>query len=181
MIEFSKEHSKSWLELMTAYQEYQTKLFHWVKENDATKHHDLYMELHTPIIERDMHKRLLVINFLKSTDMWDKQAILLVYQELTEIALREEEEIAAYARMTLKKIKCQAEQINIAHKVFALAASEEKQENPDYLVFHNGCILLHDLGCQEPLKRFIAKYKNFIYLASGLDEADLKELIKSTS
>ncbi len=33
------------------------------------KYHDLYMELSIPIIERDLQKRLEIINLLKNTDM----------------------------------------------------------------------------------------------------------------
>lgn len=178
MIEFSKEHSKTWLELMAIYQEFRTKIFNWVKETNNVKYHDLYMELSTPVIKRDLHKRLLVLHFLRNTDMWDGKTILLVYEELTEIALQEQEEVAAYARMTLKKIKHQPERVNIANKIFAIAATEEKQKEPDYVVFHNACMLLYDLGYKEQLKRFIDKYKDFIYLASGLDETDLNELVE---
>lgn len=60
-----------------------------------------------------------------------------------------------------------------------LAAEEERQEKPDCDIFHNGCMLLFDIGCREYLEQFIDKYKCFIYSASGLDEADLNELIKS--
>ena len=40
------------------------------------KYHDLYMELSIPIIERDLQKRLVIINLLKNTDMWDEKEIL---------------------------------------------------------------------------------------------------------
>lgn len=180
MKQFSEQHSKTWLELMAAYQEFRTKMFDWAKERDEVKHHDLHMELSIPILKRDLHKRLLVMNLLSSTDMWDEKAILLIYQELTKIALQEEDEIAAYARMTLKKIKHQPERVKIADEVFIVAAEEKKQEKPDGVVFHNGCMLLHDLGCKEQLKQFIYEYKDHIYLASGLDETDLSELVEST-
>lgn len=142
------------------------------------KYHDLHLELSIPIVQRDLYKRLLVINFLRSTDMWDEKSILLVSDELTEIALQEQEEVAAYARMALKKIKCCPERIDIADKVFILAAIEEKREKQDYVVFHNGCMLLYDLGCKAQLKQFIDEYKGLIYLASGLNETDLNELVE---
>ena len=63
MIEFSKEHSKAWLELMSAYQDYRDKIFNWAKENTDVKYHDLYIELSLPLLERDLHKRLLIIQF----------------------------------------------------------------------------------------------------------------------
>jgi len=179
MIDFSKEHSKAWLELMTAYQDFRVKIFNWAKENDDIKYHDLYIELSPPLIKRNLHKRLLIMNFLRNTDMWDENAIISVFEELTKIALQEQEEVAAYARMTLKKIKHYSERIKIAEQVFMLAEAEEKQEKPDCDSFHNGCMLLFDLGCKEHLKRFINKYKGFIYSASGLDEADLNELVES--
>ncbi len=179
MIDFSKEHSKAWLELMTAYQDYRAKIFNWAKENDDVKYHDLYIELSTPMVKRDLHKRLLIMNFLSNTDMWDEKSIISVCEELTKIALQEQEEVAAYARMTLKKIKHRSERINIAEQVLMLAAAEEKQEKTDYDIFHNGCMLLFALGCKEHLKQFIDKYKSFIYSASGLDEADLNELVES--
>ena len=40
------------------------------------KYHDLYMELSIPIIERNLQKRLEIINLLKNTDMWDEKEIL---------------------------------------------------------------------------------------------------------
>ncbi len=180
MIEFSKEHSDTWLELMATYQEFRTKVFYWAKENDDVKFHDLYMELSLPIIERDLHKRLLIMNFLQSTDMWDEKAILLVYEVLTEIALQEQDEVSAYARIVLKKIKHRPERVDIAKNISVIAREEAKQENPDCIIFHNGCMLLHDLGCKEQLEQFIEKYKHLIYLASGLDETDLLELLEST-
>lgn len=175
-MEFSREHSEAWLELMTAYQDFRVKIFNWTKEENDIKYHDLHLELSIPIGQRDLYKRLLVMNFLRSTDMWDEKSILLVSDELTEIAMQEQEEAAAYARMALKKIKYWPERIDIADKVFILAAIEEKQEKQDYVVFHNGCMLLYDLGCKVQLKRFIDEYKDLIYLASGLNETDLNEL-----
>lgn len=74
MIEFSKEHSQSWLELMASYQHFREKIFDWIKESDDIKHHDLSIELSTPILERDLHKCLLVIEddispFYKKIDL----------------------------------------------------------------------------------------------------------------
>ena len=180
MIEFSKEHSKAWLDLMAAYQEFRAKIFHWANENNNVKFHDLYIELSSPIMERNLHRRLLTVNFLQNTDMWDEKAIVLVCEELTDIALQEQDEVAAYSRMALKKIKHCPERSNIANKVFMLASAEAKQEKPDCVLFHNGCMLLHDLGCKEQLEQFIQKYKHLIYLASGLDETDLYELVALT-
>jgi len=181
MIDFDKEHSEAWLELMAAYQDYRVRIFNWAKEKDEIKYRDLHMELSTPLVERDLHKRLLILNFLRSTDMWDEKAIVSVSEELTRIALQEQEEAAAYARMALKKIKRHPERMSIADQVLLLAEAEAKQENPDCEVFHNGCMLLFDLGCKEHLRRFIDAYKDFIYSASGLDEADLNELAESIS
>lgn len=180
MIEFSKEHSVAWLELMNVYQEFRAKIFHWAKENDDVKFHDLYIELSTPVFERDLHKRLLVMDFLRNTDMWDKKAILSVCGELTTIALQEQDEVAAYAREILKKLKHCTERIDIANKVFILASVEAKKEVPDYTLFHNGCMLLHDLGCKEKLEQFVREYKELIYLAFGLNDTDLRELIERT-
>ncbi len=179
MIEFSEEHSKTWLELMAVYQDYRFKIFNWVKENPDVKYLDLYIELSPHLLKRDLHKRLLVLDFLRSTDMWDENAILSVFEELTQIALQEQEEVAAYARITLKKIRRCSERIKIADYVLMLAAVEEKQEKPDCDIFHNGCMLLFDLGCKEHLKQFIDKYRGLIYSASGLDEEDLNELVES--
>ena len=36
--------------------------------------------------------------------MWDGNAILSAFEELIQIALQEQEEVAAYARATLKKL-----------------------------------------------------------------------------
>ena len=180
MIEFSKEHSKAWIELMAAYQEFRAKVFYWAHENDDVKYRDLYMELSPSVKKRDLHKRLLITDFLRSTDMWDEKAILLASGELTELALREEDEAAAYSRMALKKIKHCPERMNIADQVFMLASAEAGQERPDCVIFYNGCMLLHDLGCKEQLEQFIQEYKRLICLASGLDEADLCKLAELT-
>lgn len=180
MIEFSKEHSEAWLELMAAYQDYQSKIFNWAHENPDVKYLDLHMELHAvPLHERDLHKLLLVTNFLRSTDMWDEKAIVLIWEELTRVALQEQDEAAAWARLALRKIRYRPERMNIAEYVFALSASEEGQKTPDDMVFHNGCMLLYDLGCKEQLRQFIDQYRDFIYSASGLDEADLNALVES--
>lgn len=179
MEECNEQHSKQWLELMGAYQKFRTKLFHWAQESDAVKHRDLHMELSIPILQRELHQRLVLLNLLSGTEMWDEKAIELVFGELTEIALQEQDEIAAYARMALKKIKHQPERIQIAETVFLLAAAEENQAKPDCVLFHNGCMLLHDLGCKEQLERFISEYKDLITLASGLEETDFNELVES--
>ncbi len=177
---WSKEHSNAWLELMDAYEEFTAKVFRWAHENNDVKYHDLYMELGIPIIERDLHKRLRIMNLLRNTDMWDEKAILLVRGELTKIALQEEDEVAACARMALKKMKHCPERTDVADKVFIIASTEAKKEKPDCIIFHNGCMLLHDLGCKEQLERFIPQYRHLIYLASGLDETDLKKLVEFT-
>lgn len=162
MIEFGKEHSKTWIELMTAYQDYKIKIFNWTKEDIDVKYNDLYIELNQSLFKRDLHKRLLIMDFLRGTDMWDESVILSVFKELTEIALHDQEVIASYARMILKKIKHHSKQIEIAKQVFILAEKEEKQKDPDYDIFHNGYMLLFDLGYKKELQQFIDKYKNFI-------------------
>lgn len=162
MIEFSKEHSKEWLELMVAYQNYRIKLFNWTKENIDVKYRDLFMELNQPLFERNLHKRLLIMDFLRNTDMWDENVILSIFKELIKISLQEQEVIASYARMTLKKIAHCSKQIEIVEQVFMLAEKEEKKEKPDYDIFHNAYILLFDLGYSEQLEQFIDKYKDFI-------------------
>ncbi len=178
MIEFNKEHSSTWLELMAAYQNFREKIFYWAKENDNTKYHDLSIELSTPILERDLFKRLLIIDFLQSTDMWDETAILLIYKQLTDIALQEQDEIAAGARIALQKIRPQSQRANIADEIFAFAAIEAEKKEPDCIVFHNGWMLLYDLNCKEQLEQFIDKYHHFIYLACGFDETDLRKLVE---
>ena len=47
----------------------------------------------------------------KRQEMWDEKALLLVLKELTAIALQEQDEIAAYARMALSKIKDPSERL----------------------------------------------------------------------
>ena len=98
MIEFSKDHSQAWIEMMSAYQVFREKLFDWSHEPDHKKQKDLLLELDT-WESRNIHKRMLVVDFLRSTEMWDKKAILLVLKELTGIAIHEHEEIAAYTRI----------------------------------------------------------------------------------
>ena len=103
MIEFSKDHSSAWMEMMSAYQIFRAKLFDWAHEPDQKKQKDLLLELDS-WENRDIHRRMLVVDLLRSTEMWDEKALLLVLKEPTAIALQEQDEIAAYARMALSKI-----------------------------------------------------------------------------
>lgn len=178
MIEFSSEHSATWLELMRAYQKYREAIFYWVKETDTVKRQDLFLELGAPIdsSDRDLHKRLRVTAFLSSQEMWDEKTLLLACEELVVLALTEQEEVAARARMALTRIKSQTERLSIANRVCIIAAKEAEKEKPDYEVFHNGCILLRDLENKEYFTRFVEQYKQFIYLAYGLDENDLEDM-----
>ena len=45
MIEFSKDHSSAWMEMMSAYQIFRAKLFDWAHEPDQKKQKDLLLEL----------------------------------------------------------------------------------------------------------------------------------------
>ena len=138
MIEFGKDHSTAWIELMSAYQVFRAKLFDWAHEPDQIKQKDLLLELDS-WQNRDLHRRMLVVDLLHSTEMWDEKALLLVLKELTAIALMEQDEIAAYARMALSKLKDQSERLTIADEVLRLAVVEEEKAEPDPVVFHNGC------------------------------------------
>lgn len=104
MIEFDKDHSSAWIEMMSAYQVFRAKLFDWANEPDQVKQKDLLMELGS-WKNRDLHRRMLVVDFLRSTEMWDKKAIILLKKELTAIALQEQDEVAACARMALLKLQ----------------------------------------------------------------------------
>ena len=44
MIEFGKDHSPAWLELMSAYQIFRARLFDWSREPDQVKQRDLLLE-----------------------------------------------------------------------------------------------------------------------------------------
>ncbi len=178
MIEFNEEHSLAWLELMSAYQIFRTKLFDWAHESDQIKRQDLLLE-YDGWKNRDIFRRLLVTDFLRSTEMWDEKAILLIWKELTAVALQEQEEIAAYARLALAKIKHCPERLDVAEEVFWLAAAAEKREKPDLDVFHNGCCLLYDLECEEHFARFAAQYGVLIEQAYGLDKKDLADMHKA--
>lgn len=180
MIEFSKEHSAAWLQLMSAYQIFRTKLFDWAHEPDQIKQQDLMLEL-ASWENRELFRRILVTDFLRSTEMWDENAILLVWKELTAIALQEQEEIAAYARMALAKLKRRPERFAIADEVFLLAATEKERNGPDLDVFHNGCLLLYDLGCEAHFSQFAEQYGTLIEQAYGLDEKDLADMEKALS
>lgn len=178
MITFSEEHSEAWIELVTAYQEFIGKIFNWAREKDSIKYQDLFMELGAPVNskERDLHRRLLVTDLLRDTAMWDEKAILLASRELTEVALKEQEEVACYARMALKKIKHRSERLAIADQVFALAEAEEKEETPDNGVFYCGCMLLYELECKDHFSLFIERYSDSIYMSCGLDKNDLEDM-----
>ena len=41
MIEFDKDHSSTWIEMMSAYQVFRAKLFDWANEPDQVKQKDL--------------------------------------------------------------------------------------------------------------------------------------------
>lgn len=77
MIEFDKNHSTAWMEMMSAYQIFRAKLFDWTHEPDQVKQKDLLQELGS-WESRDLHRRMLVVDFLRSTEMWDKKSLLLV-------------------------------------------------------------------------------------------------------
>lgn len=72
MIEFDKDHSSTWMEMMLAYQFFRAKLFDWANEPDQVKQKDLLLELGS-WENRDLHRRMLVVDFLRSTEMWDKK------------------------------------------------------------------------------------------------------------
>ncbi|CUQ85307.1 Uncharacterised protein [[Eubacterium] siraeum] len=180
MIEFDKDHSSTWIEMMSAYQVFRAKLFDWANEPDQVKQKDLLMELGS-WKNRDLHRRMLVVDFLRSTEMWDKKAIILLKKELTAIALQEQDEVAACARMALLKLKCQPERLAIADEVLRMAAVEEEKAEPDPVVFHNGCLLLYDLQCETQFSQYTDRYANLIEQAYGLDKNDLTDMKKTLS
>ena len=178
MIEFSKDHSPAWLEMMSAYQVFRAKLSEWSCKSDQVKQKDLSLELDS-WENRDIHRRMLVLALLRSTEMWDKKVLLLVQKELTEAALYEQDEVAAYAQMALSKLKGQSERLAIADEVLRLAAVEEEKTEPDPVVFHNGCLLLYDLHCEAQFSQYADRYANLIEQAYGLDEKDLTDMKKN--
>lgn len=180
MIEFDKDHSSTWIEMMSAYQVFRAKLFDWANEPDQVKQKDLLMELGS-WKNRDLHRRMLVVDFLRSTEMWDKKAIILLKKELTAIALQEQDEVAACARMALLKLKCQPERLAIADEVLRMAVVEEEKAEPDPVVFHNGCLLLYDLQCETQFSQYTDRYANLIEQAYGLDKNDLTDMKKTLS
>lgn len=175
MIEFDKNHSTAWMEMMSAYQVFRAKLFDWAHEADQIKQTDLLLELDS-WERRDLHKRMLVVDFLRSTEMWDKKSLLLVQKELTAISLYEQDEVAAYARMALSKLKGQPERFAIADEVLHLAAVETEKADPDPAVLHNGCLLLYDLRCARQFSQYADRYGALIEQAYGLDETDLADM-----
>ena len=100
MIEFGKDHSPAWLELMSAYQIFRARLFDWSREPDQVKQRDLLLELGS-WENRDLNRRTLVADLLRSAEMWDEKALLLVQKELTAIPLQEQEVIAAFVLLQL--------------------------------------------------------------------------------
>ena len=56
MIEFGKDHSPAWLELMSAYQIFRARLFDWSREPDQVKQRDLLLELGS-WENRDLNRR----------------------------------------------------------------------------------------------------------------------------
>ena len=74
MIEFSKDHGRAWMEMMSAYQIFRAKLFDWAHELDQIKQKDLLLELDS-WENRELHRRMLVVDLLRSTEMWDEKAL----------------------------------------------------------------------------------------------------------
>lgn len=126
-----------------------------------------------------------MVDFLRSTQMWDEKALLSIQKELTAIALQEQDEIAASPRTPLTELKRRSERLAIADEVLGLAAVEEEEKaEPDPVVFHNGCLLLYDLQCEAQFSQYAARYGNLVELAYGLDEknlADMKNALFQTS
>ena len=180
MIEFGKDHSPAWLELMSAYQIFRARLFDWSREPDQVKQRDLLLELGS-WENRDLNRRTLVADLLRSAEMWDEKALLLVQKELTAIALQEQEVIAAFVRMALSKLKGRSERLAIADEVLRLVAEEEGKAEPDPVVFHNGCLLLYDLHCEAEFSQYADRYGTLIEQAYGLDEKGLADMKKTLS
>ena len=180
MIEFGKDHSPAWLELMSAYQIFRARLFDWSREPDQVKQRDLLLELGS-WENRDLNRRTLVADLLRSAEMWDEKALLLVQKELTAIALQEQEVIAAFVRMALSKLKGRSERLAIADEVLRLVAEEEGKAEPDPVVFHNGCLLLYDLHCEAEFSQYADRYGSLIEQAYGLDEKGLADMKKTLS
>jgi len=178
MIEFDKNHSTAWMEMMSAYQAFRIKLFDWTNEPDQVKQKDLLQELGS-WENRDLHRRMLVMDFLRSTEMWDKKSLRLVQKELTAAALYEQDEVAAYARMALSKFKDQSERLAVADEVLRLAAVEKEKADPDPVVFHNGCLLLYNLRCETQFSQYADHYGSLIEQAYDLDEKDLADMKKT--
>lgn len=180
MIEFDKDHSMAWMEMMSAYQVFRAKLFDWAHEPDQIKQKDLLLEIGS-WENRDLHRRMLVVDLLRSTEMWDEKTLLLVQKELTAVALHEQDEVAAYVRMALSKFKGQPESLAIADEVLHLAAVETEKADPDPVVFHNGCLLLYDLRCETQFSQYADRYANLIEQAYGLDKKDVADMKKTLS
>ena len=94
MIEFSKDHSPAWLEMISAYQVFRAKLSEWSCKSDQVKQEDLSLALHS-WENRDIHSRMLVLALLRCTELWDQELIRLVKKDLNEAALYEQDEAAA--------------------------------------------------------------------------------------
>ena len=135
MIEFSKDHGRAWMEMMSAYQIFRAKLFDWAHELDQIKQKDLLLELDS-WENRELHRRMLVVDLLRSTEMWE---------------------------------------------VLRLAAVEEEKAEPDPVVFHNGCLLLHELLCAAQFSQYTERYGTLIEQAYGLDENGLADIKKTLS
>ena len=86
MIEFGKDHSPAWLELMSAYQIFRARLFDWSREPDQVKQRDLLLELGS-WENRDLNRRTLVADLLRSAEMWDEKALRLVPVSYTHLTL----------------------------------------------------------------------------------------------
>ena len=83
--------------------------------------------------------------------------------------------------MALSKLKDQSERLSIANEVLRLAAVEEEKAEPDPVVFHNGCLLLHELLCAAQFSQYTERYGTLIEQAYGLDENGLADIKKTLS
>lgn len=128
MIEFSKDHSSAWMEMMSAYQIFRAKLFDWAHEPDQKKQKDLLLELDS-WENRDIHRRMLVVDLLRSTEMWDEKALLLVLKELTAIALQNKMRLPLMREWHCLKSKTRQSDLPLPMRCFVWQLSRAKRRN----------------------------------------------------
>ena len=158
--------SEQWAQLKQARAIYKAAIFDWCHLDNDIKRNDLLPELNGTL-----HQQLMVSDFLQSTEMWDREAIIAIFHELVDEALNGQEEVAAWSIQALCKLKNHPVRSQIAEDIWKISEISNKS---DWFVFHNAYLLLYYLGCKKDLFQYIDRFHSEIG-EGEIDERDWKD------